>query len=125
MTIKDIAQLAGVSVATVSYVLNGKNKVSIATRNRVLRIIDEVAYKSNGAARDLKTHNTNIIAVCLERINGYFFSELIAGMEQATVYVIAVVLLRAGILTPVLKENYFYFISFSLTTSNRDIFIYF
>jgi LacI family transcriptional regulator len=83
MTIKDIARRAGVSIATVSYVLNGKNKVSINTRNKILKIIAEVGYQLNGAARDLKTNNTNIIAVCLENLRGRFFSELIAGMEQA------------------------------------------
>ena len=83
MTIKDIAKLAGVSIATVSYVLNGKKKVSPKLRDKILQIIAEVGYESSVVARDFKKQTSTIFAICLESLNGPFFSDLIAGIEQA------------------------------------------
>jgi LacI family transcriptional regulator len=83
LTIKDIANHLGVSIATVSYALNGKKKVSVETRNKILQLVAEVGYELNGAARDLKRQTSNLIAICLESLNGPFFSELISGIEQA------------------------------------------
>jgi len=83
MTIKDIAEKAGVSIATVSYVLNGKKKVSEQTRIKIQKIIQESGYEFNGAARDLKNKQNNIVGICLESLRGPFFSELIDGIETA------------------------------------------
>lgn len=85
MNIKELAQKAGVSVATVSYVLNGKNKVSSTTRNKVLAIIESEGYEFNSAARDLKKQSNKIIVICLESLHGSFFNELIDGIEQAAI----------------------------------------
>lgn len=85
MTIKDIAKLAGVSIATVSYVLNGKKKVSAELRDKIMQIVAEVGYEYNVVARDFKKQTNNIIAVCLESLNGPFFSDLIAGIEKASI----------------------------------------
>lgn len=54
-TISDIARAAGVSIAVVSYALNGKNGVSPATRDRVLRIANEYGWRPSAAARSLRT----------------------------------------------------------------------
>ncbi len=81
MTIKDIAEKAGVSIATVSYVLNGKKKVSEETKNKILKIVDELGYELNGAARDLRNRQSNLVGVCLESLRGPFFSDLIDGIE--------------------------------------------
>ncbi|MGM9925719.1 MAG: LacI family DNA-binding transcriptional regulator [Bacillus sp. (in: firmicutes)] len=59
VTIKDVAQRANVSKATVSYVLNGVEKVSDATKRRVLEVIEELGYKPNGTARDLAKRMNN------------------------------------------------------------------
>lgn len=82
MNIKDIAKQAGVSPATVSYVLNGKNKTSQETKDRILALIKEAGYEFNGAARDLKKQKSQIIAICLESLHGSFFNELIDGIEE-------------------------------------------
>lgn len=85
MNIKELAQKAGVSVATVSYVLNGKNKVSVATREKILALIESEGYEFNSAARDLKKQSNKIIVICLESLHGSFFNELIDGIEQAAI----------------------------------------
>lgn len=85
MNIKDIAKKAGVSPAAVSYVLNGKNKTSLATKEKILAIIKEEGYEFNGAARDLKKQKSHIIAICLESLHGSFFNELIDGIEERAI----------------------------------------
>ena len=55
MTLKEIASMAGVSVATVSYVLNNTAQVSEETRKRVEKIIKETGYRSNILAKSLRT----------------------------------------------------------------------
>lgn len=82
MTIKRIAELAGVSPATVSNVLNNKGKFSEKTRDIVYKIIAEESYEINGLARDLRRKSTGIIALCLESLKGPFFSELIEGVQE-------------------------------------------
>jgi LacI family transcriptional regulator len=85
LNIKKLAEKAGVSVATVSYVLNGKNKVSTTTRSKILALIESEGYEFNSAARDLKKQSNKIIVICLESLHGSFFNELIDGIEQATI----------------------------------------
>lgn len=83
VTIKDLAQQAGVSVATISRVLNNKGPVGEATRERVLALAAELHYVPHGAARSLVTTRTNTIGVLLPDIYGEFFSELIRGIDLA------------------------------------------
>lgn len=66
VTIKDIAREAGVSVATVSYVLNDRQdqKISEATRNRVLHIVNLMGYTGSRSARALVTGKTGCVAIC-------------------------------------------------------------
>lgn len=65
ITIKDIAREAGVSVATVSYVLNQRNdqKISEETRNKVLHISNLLNYTPNQAARSLVTQQSNSVVL--------------------------------------------------------------
>ncbi|MBT1170052.1 MULTISPECIES: LacI family DNA-binding transcriptional regulator [Bifidobacterium] len=65
-TSKDVAALAGVSQSTVSFVINGKNTVSEATRRRVEEAMRKLNYQPNAGARTLKTNRTNIIALFVE-----------------------------------------------------------
>lgn len=83
VTIKDLAREAGVSVATISRVLNGKGPVGTDTRERVLTLAAEMHYVPHGAARSLVTTRTNTIGVLLPDIYGEFFSELIRGIDLA------------------------------------------
>ena len=62
MTISDIAKLAGVSVATVSRVLNNKGYVKEETRQKIENLIQENGYRPNAVARSLTRSNTSMIA---------------------------------------------------------------
>lgn len=82
-TIKDVARVAGVSVATVSRALNGAENVLPHTRQRILDIARELRYAPSGAARSLITRKTDTVGALLPDLHGEFFSELIRGIDQA------------------------------------------
>jgi LacI family transcriptional regulator len=84
VTITRVAEEAGVSVATVSRVLNGKGPVSEATRRRILEVAARLRYVPHGAARSLITRQTDTIGVFLPDIHGEFFSELLRGIDLAS-----------------------------------------
>src|SRR5437763_2867014 len=81
--IRDIAALAGVSVATVSRVLNGRPDVSPATRETVLRHIRDLGYVSNRNARALASGRTGLIGLTVPYVGGHFFAEIVAGAAEA------------------------------------------
>ena len=83
VTIRDVAKLAGYSVASVSRVLNGAGKVNPATRDKVIAAVQELGYSPNLAARSLSTARSQAIGVVLPDMHGEFFSELVRGMDQA------------------------------------------
>lgn len=82
VTIKDVAREAGISVATVSRVLNDSGPVHAATRERVREIARRLRYSPSGAARSLITNKTHTIGVLLPALYGEFFSEVIRGIDQ-------------------------------------------
>ncbi len=82
-TIKDVARVAGVSVATVSRALNGAENVLPDTRQRIVDVARELRYSPSGAARSLITRRTDTIGALLPDLHGEFFSELIRGIDQA------------------------------------------
>lgn len=82
-TIRDVAERAEVSVASVSRVLNGAGPVTDATRNRVLEAARSLQYVPHSGARSLSTSKTQTIGVILPDLYGEFFSELIRGMDVA------------------------------------------
>lgn len=81
-TIRDVAELAEVSVSTVSLVLSQPHRVSEATRQRVQKVVEQLEYRPNGTARDLRARRTNTIAILLHNLSGPFYSELIRGVEE-------------------------------------------
>lgn len=81
VTIKDVARLAKVSVATVSRALNGHDNVAEAVRSRVLAVADELRYSPHHAARSLSSRRTHTIGVVLPDLYGEFFSELVRGID--------------------------------------------
>ena len=95
MTIKDIAARCGVSVSTVSRVLNGHPDVSETVRERVLRTVAETHYVPNSSARDLGGAQSDAVGLVIRGIDNSFFNELIHPIEQE--------LLDAGY-TPVLHQ---------------------
>jgi DNA-binding LacI/PurR family transcriptional regulator len=76
VSLKDIAKRAGVSVATVSNVVNGYRPVGEATRERVQQAIDELGYSPNLSARHLRNGRTGIIALAIPELNNPYFAEL-------------------------------------------------
>lgn len=80
-TIRDVAQRAQVSIASVSRVLNGFDKVSDAVRERVTEAIATLGYVPHAAARSLSISRTHSIGVVLPDLHGEFFSEIVRGME--------------------------------------------
>jgi LacI family transcriptional regulator len=82
-TIKDVAAQAGVSVATVSRVLNEKGLVREDTVARVLGAAAALNYVPHGGARSLSTRRTSTVGVVLPDLHGEFFSEMIRGIDVA------------------------------------------
>ncbi len=83
VTIKQVAQTAKVSVATVSRVLNAKGPARAETRQRVLRAARRLGYVPHGGARSLITRRTDSVGVLLPDLYGEFFSEVIRGIDLA------------------------------------------
>lgn len=83
-TIKDVAQLAGVSLTTVSRVINGSEKVSPKTKAKVDQAVKELGYFPNNAARSLVKKQSDSIAIVLRNLYDPFFTELIRGIEDAS-----------------------------------------
>lgn len=83
-TIRDVAREAGVSVATVSRVLNGSAPVREDTDRQVRNAAERLNYWPNGAARSLITNRTHTIGVLLPDLHGEFFSEVIRGIDLAS-----------------------------------------
>ncbi|MET8816340.1 LacI family DNA-binding transcriptional regulator [Streptomyces sp. NPDC004549] len=80
-TMADVARHAGVSVATVSHVLNATRPVRPATRDAVLRAIDELGYIHNSLARSLVTSRTRSVGLAVSAISNPYFTEILQGVE--------------------------------------------
>ncbi|MCW7943175.1 LacI family transcriptional regulator [Streptomyces hygroscopicus] len=80
-TMADVARSAGVSVATVSHVLNGTRPVLPHTRQAVLEAIDELGYTPNTLARSLVTSRTRSIGLAVSAISNPYFTEILQGVE--------------------------------------------
>lgn len=66
VTLKEIAQMCGVSLSTVSNILNGKKKASEATRQRVLEIMKQTGYQPNYFAQGMRKRKTKMIGIITE-----------------------------------------------------------
>ena len=80
--IKDIAKIAGCSISTVSYALNGSQKVTEETRDRILQIAKELEYVPNAAARMLRARETKVIGCFLSDYSGSFYGRLLKGIRE-------------------------------------------
>ncbi|MGG1311312.1 MULTISPECIES: LacI family DNA-binding transcriptional regulator [Cohnella] len=83
-TLKDVARKAGVALSTASYALNNRSEVSEETRNKILKAAEELNYKPNGTARDLKQARTKTIGLILSDLSGPFYSELIRSIQEVS-----------------------------------------
>ena len=81
-TIYDIANKAGVSIATVSRVFNQSNSVSDATRKKVLKVADAVGYHPQAYAQGLASQKSNTIMAVVPVISNYFFMEVLGGIQD-------------------------------------------
>ena len=82
MTIKDIAERCGVSVSTVSRVLNNHPDVSAANRERVLAVVQELHYVPNNSARDLVKPAADSIGLVVRGVGNPFFTGIIRAIER-------------------------------------------
>ena len=83
VSLKDVAKLAGVSVRTVSNVVNDYPYVTEATRSRVQQALDQLNYRPNLAARSLRTGRSGILALAVPRIDVPYFGELARHIVKA------------------------------------------
>jgi len=81
-TIKDVAKLSGVCIATVSRVINNNYPVSDEVKQRVLKAIAELDYRPNAVARSLKVQRTSLIGVVIADLTNIFFMQLVRGIES-------------------------------------------
>ncbi|MGO1852702.1 MAG: LacI family DNA-binding transcriptional regulator [Microbacteriaceae bacterium] len=82
-TIADVAARAGVSKATASRALSGRGYVSADTRSRVEQAAQALSYVAHSSATSLATGRTRTVAVIVPSIGRWFFSELLAGVQEA------------------------------------------
>ncbi len=80
-TIKDVAQKAGVTVTTVSRILNNRGYISDATRQKVHAVMEELNYQPNEIARSLYRRKSNLIGLIIPTVAHPFFSELSSYIE--------------------------------------------
>ncbi|GMA62138.1 LacI family transcriptional regulator [Alicyclobacillus fastidiosus] len=81
-TIKDVAKEAGVSVATVSHVLNRTRFVSPETAQKVMKAVESLNFNLNPVARNLRASRSKIIGVLIPDLYGSFFTDLIRAIER-------------------------------------------
>ena len=82
ITIKDIAKICGVGVATVSRALNDHPDINPQTRRRIMEVVDEYGFVPNNSARNLKITDSRTIAVLVKGMTNPFFMKMIGVMEE-------------------------------------------
>lgn len=82
VTMHDVAQAAGVSLMTVSRVVNDKDDVSQATRERVMEVVRELNFRPSSIARGLATQRTGTIGLVVPDISNPFFASLVRNAEE-------------------------------------------
>ena len=83
ITIYDVAKKAGVGIGTVSRVINNSPQISPQTREKILKTINDLKYQPNAVAQGLARKRTNTIACIVPFFTGYFYFELLDGIQQA------------------------------------------
>ena len=102
-SIRDIAEIAGVSVATVSRVLNKKGKYSATTEKRVLAVVNSCGYISNMSAKSLREARSHTVGLIVPNVTNAFFSQLAYSIE-----------------TELFQRNYSVFICNSGTDADKE-----
>lgn len=81
-TIYEVSELAGVSLATVSRVMNGNARVSDKTRKKVTDAMSELGYRPNSIARSLASNCSNSVGLLVSELHGPFFGQMMSGVES-------------------------------------------
>ena len=81
-TIYQVAERAGVSLSTVSRVLNGKASVNKVLKERVEKAVKELNYRPNSVARSLANNRTDSVGVLVPELNAPFFGDLMQAVES-------------------------------------------
>jgi LacI family transcriptional regulator len=81
-TIYEVSKLAGVSLATVSRVINNSGKVKPATRQKVLAAMEELGYRPNAIAQSLASNRSNSVGVLVPELHGPFFGIMLSSIED-------------------------------------------
>jgi LacI family transcriptional regulator len=106
VSVVDVARRAGVSVGTVSNVLNRPDRVAPATRARVLDAIEALGFVRNEAARQLRAGRSRTIGLLVLDVRNPFFTDLAAGVEEAAAEAgLSVILCNSGD-DPVRESHY-------------------
>ncbi|MDF2721756.1 MAG: transcriptional regulator, LacI family [Paenibacillus sp.] len=82
ITIKDVAQRAGVSLMTVTHVVNQTGRISDKTRKKVQSVIDELGYIPNEVARGLRNKQSKIISFITHNLQNSYYTSLATGIEE-------------------------------------------
>src|SRR6266702_7678031 len=82
-TIRDIADLAGVSIATVSRVLNDRPDVAPETRENVMQVVRQHGFSTNRGARGLSSGRTGMIGLTLPLVADAYFGPMLSGASEA------------------------------------------
>lgn len=82
VTMSDVAREAGVSLLTVSRVVNCRGEVSPATRERILEVVACLGYRPSGIARGLATRRTSTLGLVVPDVGNPFLSEVARGAEN-------------------------------------------
>jgi LacI family transcriptional regulator len=82
-TIKDVAAAAAVSVATVSRVLNGSQRVDPEMADRVLQAVSRLGYRPSAVARSLRVQQTRVVGLIISDIRNPFFTDAVRGIEDS------------------------------------------
>lgn len=83
VTIYEVAEKAGVGIGTVSRVLNDSTQIAPATRAKVLKVIKQLNFQPHAMAQGLARRKTNTVGVLVPFFTGYFYVELLRGIQQA------------------------------------------
>ncbi len=110
ITMKDVAALAGVSVSSVSHVINGTRYVERKTKTRIRKAIAVLNYKPNIIDRSLKEKGTETIGIIITDIRDTFFlmpSNLLNPVQILTDLMLFYVMLKATLIKKMLISSYY------------------
>lgn len=85
VTIQDVAKAAGVSVSTISRVLNQKDDVAASTQDHILNVINQLGYTSNLAARSMRSRKLNMLGLIVPDMEGPYSFDIIKGVNRVIV----------------------------------------